>query len=267
MQAPELIDEKLRSPRYIQAYSMLRDWIYQGVYPPGAKLPPEGELCKTFGVSRITIRKAIDMLVDEKLVVRQQGLGTFVVKDLAAAPITGDMQQLLRKVQRLDKNTQIVDTALEDVVADAAIAKDLALAADSHVLRATHLRLLDGQPIGYVEACVPAALGLSFTTSELRQHPLLILLEKKGVKVSAADQLIGAALADTRMARMLGTTVGAALVKIQLIVFDDKQRPVERMLAWYRADHYQHHVYLTRKPGESLSAFNSAEVRSPRRKP
>ncbi|MCC5863383.1 MAG: GntR family transcriptional regulator, partial [Gammaproteobacteria bacterium] len=66
MQAPEFIDEKLRSPRYIQAYSMLRDWIYQGAYPPGAKLPPEGELCKTFGVSRITIRKAIDMLVDEK---------------------------------------------------------------------------------------------------------------------------------------------------------------------------------------------------------
>ncbi len=266
MRAPELIDEKLRSPRYVQAYSMLRDWISQGVYQPGAKLPPEGELCETFGVSRITIRKAIDMLVDDKLVVRQQGLGTFVVKDLAAAPVTGDMEQLLRKVQRLDNNTQIVDTALEDVVADAATAKDLALESGSHVLRATHLRLLDGQPIGYVEAFVPADLGLSFTASEIRQHPLLILLERKGIKVSAADQLIGAALADTRMARMLGTTVGAPLVKIQLIVFDDSQRPVERMVAWYRADHYQHHVYLTRKPGEALTAFNRSAVSGPRRK-
>lgn len=266
MQGTDLIDESLRSPRYIQAYSMLRDWIHQGVYQPGGKLPAEGELCTTFGVSRITIRKAIDMLVDDKLVFRQQGLGTFVVKDLADAPITGDMQQLLRKVQRLDKNTQIVDTALEEINADAATAKDLALAPGSPVLKATHLRLLEGQPIGHVEAYVPANLGIRFTTTELRQHPLLILLERKGITVSAADQLIGAALADTRMARMLGTTVGAPLVKIQLIVFDDKQRPVERMLAWYRADHYQHHVYLTRKAGESMPSFNSSEVRSPRAK-
>lgn len=266
MQATDMIDEKLRSPRYIQAYSTLRDWIYQGVYAPGAKLPPEGELCDTFGVSRITIRKAIDMLVDDRLVIRQQGLGTFVLKDLADAPVTGDMQQLLRKVQRLDKNTQIVDIQLEEIVADAATAKDLGLAPGSPVQRARHLRLLDGQPIGYVEAFVPSDLGLSFSATELREHPLLILLERKGIAISAADQLIGAALADTRMAKMLGTTVGAPLVKIQLIVFDDEQRPVERMLAWYRADHYQHHVYLTRKPGESLSAFNRSEVRTPRRR-
>lgn len=258
--------QALHRPRYIKVYATIRDWISQGTYRTGSQLPTESELCGLFQVSRITTRKAVDMLVDEGLVTRQPGRGTFVVDDLADAPVTGDMEQLLRKVQRLDNNTQIVDTALEEVVADAATAKDLALESGSHVLRATHLRLLDGQPIGYVEAFVPADLGLRFTASEIRQHPLLILLERKGIKVSAADQLIGAALADTRMARMLGTTVGAPLVKIQLIVFDDSQRPVERMVAWYRADHYQHHVYLTRKPGEALTAFNRSAVSGPRRK-
>ena len=84
--AREPVDNSLRSPRYIQVYAAIRDWIYQGTYKPGQRLPTEGELCELFGVSRITTRKAVDMLVDEELVVRQPGRGTFVVEDLADAP-------------------------------------------------------------------------------------------------------------------------------------------------------------------------------------
>ena len=99
------MDQSPQSPRYIQVYAAIRDWIYQGSYKPGQRLPTEGELCDLFGVSRITTRKAVDMLVDEELVVRQPGRGTFVVEDLADAPVIGDMEQLLRKVERLGKNT------------------------------------------------------------------------------------------------------------------------------------------------------------------
>ena len=76
----EPVDNSLRSPRYIQAYAAIRDWIYQGTYKPGQRLPTEGELCDLFGVSRITTRKAVDMLVDEELVVRQPGLEPWSVR-------------------------------------------------------------------------------------------------------------------------------------------------------------------------------------------
>ena len=240
------VDRSLRSPRYVQVYSAVRDWIYQGRYKPGTRLPTESDLCELFGVSRITTRKAVDLLVDEQLVVRQPGRGTFVVEDLADAPVIGDMEQLLRKVERLGKNTRIADAEIEQIEADAETAKDLDLAPGAGVQRASHVRLLQGEPIGYVVTYVPADLQVRFRLDELNESPMLTLLERKGVDVAAADQMIGAALADAGLASLLNTTVGAPLVHIRLVVFDSRRRPVERLLAWYRAEHYHHHVHLTR---------------------
>jgi len=243
----ELIDHAVKSPRYIQAYSTVRDWIYQGTYRPGARLPTEEDLCRLFGVSRITIRKAVEMLVDEGLVVRHAGRGTFVLEDLADAPVIGEMDQLLRKVERLGRNSRVAQAEVALVEADAETAADLALAHGERVQRASHVRLTGDQPVGYVVTYIPAALKVRFRLSELNDSPMLTLLERKGVDIASADQVIGATLADARLASLLGTKVGAPLVHIRLVVFDSERHPVERLVAWYRADSYHHHVHLTRK--------------------
>jgi GntR family transcriptional regulator len=242
-----LIDRAVKSPRYIQVYSTVRDWIYQGTYKPGGRLPTEEELCRLFDVSRITTRKAVDMLVDERLVLRQPGRGTFVVEDLADAPIISEMDQLLRKVERLGKKTVVAQGEIAEVEADPETARDLDLPPGARVQRASHVRLLDRQPIGYVVTYVPAMLKVRFDLNELNESPMLTLLERKGVDIASGDQVISATLADGRLASLLGTTVGAPLVHIRLVVFDSHRRPVERLMAWYRGDHYHHHVHLTRK--------------------
>ena len=241
------LDQSVKSPRYIQLYSAVRDWIYSGVYRPGGRLPTESELGKLFDVSRITTRKALDMLVDEGLVVRFPGRGTFVVEDLADAPVLGDMEQLLRKVTRLGKNTRVARPEIVEEAADAETRKDLGLVDGALVQRASHVRLLGRKPIGYVVTYVPAALDVRFDLKELNEHPMLNLLERKGVDVSYADQVVSATLADARLAKLLDTTVGAPLLQIRLVVFDSRRRPVERLVAWYRAEHYHHHTRLTRK--------------------
>lgn len=246
VRARDLAVQAGRSPRYIQVYSTIRDWIYQGTYRPGSQLPTEAELCQLFDVSRITTRKAVDLLVDEQLVSRQPGRGTFVVDDLADAPVLGDMAQLLRKVERLGKNTRVVRAEIQEVVADAETRRDLALPEGALVQRASHVRLLDREPIGYVVTYVPSALDVRLDLSELNASPMLNLLERKGVDIASCDQVIGATLADARLATLLDTSVGAALVHIRLVVFDARRRPVERLVAWYRGDHYRHHVHLTR---------------------
>jgi GntR family transcriptional regulator len=243
----ELIDHAIKSPRYIQVYSTVRDWIYQGSYKPGSRLPTEEELCRLFRVSRITTRKAVDMLVDEGLVVRQPGRGTFVVEDLADAPVLGEMDQLLRKVERLGKTSRIAQAEVTEIDADPETAKDLGLASGARVQRASHVRLTDKRPVGYVVTYIPASLKVRFDLSELNESPMLNLLERKGVDIASADQVIGATLADARLASLLNTTVGAPLVNIRLVVFDSQRRPVERLVAWYRGDYYHHHVHLTRK--------------------
>ena len=241
------VDQTVHSPRYIQVYSAVRDWIYAGNYPAGGRLPTEGELCGLFDVSRITTRKAVDMLVDEGLVVRYPGRGTFVVEDLADAPVLGDMEQLLLKVARLGKNTSVADAEVVAETADAETRKDLGLDEGAIVQRASHVRLLDGLPIGYVVTYVPESLDLHFDLQELNDHPMLNLLERKGVDVASADQVVSATLADARLASLLATNAGAPLLQVRLVVFDSRRRPVERLVAWYRAEQYHHHVHLTRK--------------------
>ena len=243
----DLIDRAVKSPRYIQVYTTVRDWIYQGTYKAGARLPTEEELCRLFQVSRITTRKAVDMLAEEGLVLRQPGRGTFVVQDLADAPLIGEMEHLLLKVARLGKSTRTARAEVEEIDADPDTAKDLGLDPGSRVQRASHVRLVDKQPVGYVVTYIPASLQIHFQLSELNDSPMLNLLERKGVDIASADQMIGATLADARIASLLNTTVGAPLVHIRLVVFDSERRPVERLVAWYRGDYYQHHVHLTRK--------------------
>ncbi|MCK6370692.1 MAG: GntR family transcriptional regulator [Gammaproteobacteria bacterium] len=247
MQKSETIDHALRGPRYIHVYSTVRGWIYQGSYKPGARLPTEEELCRLFGVSRITTRKAVDMLVDEGLVLRQPGRGTFVVEDLADAPVVGEMDQLLRKVERLGKNSRVTRAEVIEVEADQDTRKDLDLPDGARVQKASHVRLNDKQPVGYVVTYVPASLKVRFDLKELNDSPMLTLLERKGVDIASADQVISATLADSQLASLLDTVVGAPLVHIRLVVFDSRRRPVERLVAWYRGDYYHHHVHLTRK--------------------
>jgi GntR family transcriptional regulator len=243
---PELIDVAVRSPRYAQVYATLRSWIYQGTHKPGSRLPTEEEIGTMFGVSRITTRKAIAMLVEEGLVTAQAGRGTFVVDDLADAPVVGEMDRLLRKTERLSRQTKIRGATIAEIEADPESARDLQLPLHGRIQRASHLRLLDGRPIGYVVTDIPSSLSIRFKLSELNDSPMLTLLERKGVDIAYADQIISATLADSALASLLNVTIGAPLIRIRLVVFNSNRRPVERMLAWYRADHYHHHVRLTR---------------------
>jgi GntR family transcriptional regulator len=109
------------------------------------------------------------------------------------------------------------------------------------------VRLLNREPIGYVVTYVPDDLKVRFDLNELNESPMLNLLERKGVDIASCDQVIGATLADAKLAGLLNTSVGAALVHIRLVVFDSRRRPVEKLVAWYRGDYYNHHVHLTRK--------------------
>ncbi len=240
------VSRKLRSPMYVQVYTTLREWIYEGLYAPGARLPAENAISAMFGVSRITTRQAIDLLVDERLVLRQQGRGTFVASDIASAPVKGDMDQLLRKVKRLGSSTRVRDASVEEIGADEETCRDLGLPAGARVVVASHVRLLGDLPIGYVVTYIPKDLSIRFDPRDLNRYPMLTLLERKGISIAGADQFIGATLADVRLARFLDTEVGAPLVSVRLIVVDTSHRRVERLLAYYRADHYTHHAWLSR---------------------
>ncbi len=241
-------DRRLKLPVYYQIYLTLRDWIYSGTLGLGSQLPTEAELCTTFSVSRITIRKAVELLAQDKLVSREQGRGTFVTQKAPDAPFTSEMGQLLRRLETLSEKTTVTDVTVDEIQADDETCSDLQLTPGGHVIRLSHLRLAQGTPTGHVTTYVPSNLGLGFTPEEIESTSTLNLVERKGVELGSADQLISATLADLRDAKLLHVDIGAPLVHMRLVAKDLNFRPVHRMIASYRADYYQHHIHLVRQP-------------------
>jgi GntR family transcriptional regulator len=248
----EAIGDGTRLPRYYQVYLTIRDWIFNGNYSRGAQLPTETELCDTFGVSRITVRKAVDLLADDKLISREQGRGTFVTGQNATSPppLTGDIDQVLKRVDAMVARSEVKDIHITQMVADEETRVDLRLAEDATVQRITLARHLRGRRVGHSATYIPADLNVQLSPDEVSSFSLISLLEKKGIDILSADQLIGSALADLQDANMLGCAVGTPLLRMRLVVFDSSYRPVERHVAAYLADFYQHRIHLVRRPSE-----------------
>lgn len=236
----------LASPRYHQVYVTLRSWVRDGSYRPGDRIPTEPELCQLFGVSRITIRKAIDELARQGWLVRQQGRGTFVQLSAANAAASIDLDEARQQVAGFTAATEVVGLSSADVDPDEETRAALSLGTDERVRRSTHVRELRGVPLGLITTFVPLEVAAQVGEAGLARQSMFELLDKAGIDVAEADQLIGATLAGVEAAQALGVEIGAPLLRLTRVVFDAAGRPVERVVALYRADAYQYHTRLRR---------------------
>ena len=234
-------------PLYHQIYLVLRQRLLDRVYPAGQPLPGELDLAKAFSVSRITIRRALQELARDGLIARHAGRGTFPAEGLEReAKISGNLTGLLEDLLVMGLKTQV--RVLESAfVAPPPHLTDL-FGADGvgQVQRAVRVRSSDGIPFSYLTTYVPADIGRTFTLDELSNQPLLALLERAGVRVSAADQTVAAVGADTAVAAALGVAPSTALLKIVRIVRDCDNRLVEWLEALYRPDLYTYRMELRR---------------------
>jgi GntR family transcriptional regulator len=249
---PVAIDLNVRSPRYAQVFVAMRDWIMQGAYAPGDRLPSEGELSDLFGVSRITIRSAVEMLEKEALVERIQGRGTFVCERAGNTPTRGDLSELVRRLRALDVRSKLGEVSIRTTQADDNVVRDLQIAPGDSVIHVSYARLRDNEVIGVTDIYVPQSLNVEITSEDLAS-PSPVMLESKGVEVLGAHQVIGAALADSLLSSKLGVPVGSPVVRVSLLVLDTASRPVELLLAHYRADRYMHHVFLANRPATTAA--------------
>jgi GntR family transcriptional regulator len=244
---------ELVAPRYHQVYVTLRAWVRDGTYPPGAQIPTEPELCEIFGVSRITVRKAIESLAREGWLVRQQGRGTFVHMSAGREAALMDIGAVRGQVADLAAATEVKGLAVRDVDPDEETRAALDLSATARVQRASHVRMLHGVPLGYITTFVPLDIAARIDVAEMSRRPMFELLGDAGIDIGEAEQLIGATLAGVEAARALGVEVGAPLLRLVRVVFDSKRRPVERVIALYRADAYQYRMRLGRTGREESS--------------
>lgn len=238
----------LQAPRYHQVYVRLRSWVRDGSYAPGTQIPTEPALCELFGVSRITVRKAISELVREGWLLRHQGRGTFVSLGAARPAATLDLAEARHRVHDIASSTQVRDLAIAEVIPDEETQATLELPAGERVQRATHVRVHRGVPLGLITTYVPLDIARRIGRRDMTRQPMFELLGRAGVQVESAEQWIGATLAGVEAAAALGVAVGAPLLRLTRVVHDNFGKPVERVVALYRADAYQYQMRLGREP-------------------
>lgn len=236
----------LRSPLYHQIYLILRDKILSAEYPAGTVLPGEFELASQYGVSRITVKRALDELASDGLVMRERGRGTTVTHQGKGPAISAAVEGHLEDLISMGYETQVRMLDFAYVPATPEVAAALHCESGAEVQRAVRTRSKDGVPFSHLTTYVPADLGRSFAPEDMIGKPLLALLEDAGVRVASASQTITATLADHKVAGALELDVGSALLKVSRTVFDSKRRPVEFIAALYRPDSYCYQMSLSR---------------------
>src|SRR5256885_6227383 len=185
-----------RLPLYEHVESVLAGDIADGSLPPESQLPPEEGLVERFKVSRTTVRKAIQNLVERGLVEVRRGRGTFVTQPKITQELT-ELTGFVEDMQALGRTptARLLDKRI--VAADETVAHHLALAPGMLVVRLRRVRLADGVAMSFDETYLPRELGERVADNDLAAEPVFALLEDKyDTPLVEAEYKLEAAAAD-----------------------------------------------------------------------
>ncbi|MFO1396658.1 MAG: GntR family transcriptional regulator [Burkholderiales bacterium] len=235
------------SPLYLQIKSLLVKSLEAREWRPGEAIPSEIDLAHRFNVSQGTVRKAIDALADDNLVVRRQGKGTFV------ATHTEERNSVIRflRIRRDDGADLLPVSRLLDVrraKAAADVARLLGMKVGEAVLVLRRVLDYAGEPVVLDEITLPAALfrGLTKARYDAYRGSMYGFFESQfGVRMLKAQEKLRAVAADAAAAEILGTTVGAPLLAVDRVTLTYGDKPVEvrRGLCVTRGFHYLNELF------------------------
>ena len=244
---PELFADLERSgpvPLWYQISSRLEQAIADGRLSAGDRIENEVALGERLSLSRPTIRRAIQELVDKGLLVRRRGIGTQVVHGSVTRRVA-----LTSLYDDLAESGQQPTTRLllhEVVAADPAVATALSVPVGSDVARIRRLRLADDVPVAVLENHLPLEVA-QLSTAELAEHGLYQLLRDRGVTMKVAEQRIGARAATDAEAELLEIEPRDPVLTMTRTAYDDSGRAVEVGTHCYRPDLYSFSLTLVDK--------------------
>lgn len=235
------LDFSGRTHLYYQLYDILYDDIKSGIYKPGGLLPTEKELIEHYGISRATVRKSMDMLLNEGIIAKRRGYGSFVKKR--------KVEQTLNKVlhfsnemekQGYKSSSQMLTN--EKVFANKTIAEALSIPQGTLLIHVNRLRFANDEPMCIESAYLiydmcPDVLKYDFSERSLRKF----LAEKYNIIWKRAKQKIFAIKANSHFAKHLNSKDGDPMIYIERISYTQDDKPAEYLQSYYRGDCF----YLT----------------------
>lgn len=234
-----------------RVYLQLRADILSGGRGSGARLPGEHGMAAEYGVSRVTVRRALDALAADGLVERRAGSGTRVRRGAEPRRMTADPATLIPQIVAMGQHSaRLLSFAYE--VPPAPILRAMGVAGAARMQRAVRVRSAEGRPFSHLTTWVPEAVARGYSEADLAAMPLYALLERSGVVVAGAEQAVTATLAAPDVADALEVAAGSALLALRRVVRDETGRAVEHLSALYRPDRFQLEMQLARVgPGDA----------------
>ncbi len=223
-------------PRYVQLGKRLNEGVDKGLLKAGNSLPPEREIAAITGLSRVTVRKAIQTLADDGIIVQKQGSGSFVAS--TAPQIEQSLSRLTSFSEDMARRGMVsasiwLERGIFMPSPDEVLA--LALTSDASVSRIARLRTADEKPMAIERASL---------STEMLPNPLLVetslyeVLEKEGLRPARALQKISAINLEEENARLLDVSPGMAGLRIERTSYLSDGRVVEFTQSIYRGDAY-----------------------------
>ncbi|BEU88871.1 GntR family transcriptional regulator [Selenomonas sp. TAMA-11512] len=230
------IDRTSSKPLYMQLEEIFRQYIANGDWEAGKVIPSENELCREYGLSRMTVRTVIKTLADEGLLYRVQGKGTFVSEEkiIAHSPSYAGFREQLEAQGYI---TQTETVAFKVIQASKKIAKALEVPEDSEVRFIVRVRMANNKPVSIHESYIPYSLCKGLREGALANEQLCHIMENDfGCKQKYVNETFESVLATEKEAKLLGISKGYPLILMEEITRDEDKKVFEYTKIIFRGD-------------------------------
>ena len=226
-------------PLYAQLKGTLTEAITCGDLKPGDQLPSQRALCETYGMSHMTVRRAISEMINEGVIYAIPGKGIYVAaqkQDAEAGPLVGFTEDMARRGMTASSKM----LAAEIVGASTLLAQALSVPVCAPLVYLRRLRLADGEPMALQTGYLPHPLCPGLLEHDLEHHSLFSVLRNVyGLHLASSTTAIEAAPTDKEQAALLGLPFPSALLITEQITYLDTGQPIEFVRTAYRGDRYR----------------------------
>ncbi|AUS97885.1 GntR family transcriptional regulator [Clostridium thermosuccinogenes] len=233
------IDKKSPIPAYYQLKKILLEKIKSGEYAAGSLIPSERELCETLGISRMTVRQALNQLVSEGILYREKGRGTFVSKAKLEQRNLMSFSEMARE-KGLEPITKVLHFSMGNIIQD--ICDVLDLGENETVYHIKRLRLVGSVPVGIEESYIPQKYCPGLDRYDLTTSLYRLMKDEYQHAISYADNVIEAAKATKEEKELLEITESKPVLKIVSVNFTESGLKLLYERSVYRSDEYKYSV-------------------------
>lgn len=224
-------------PLYYQLEALIRTAIIDGKLQPGEMIPTEMEIIEYFDLSRTTVRQALADLVNENLLYKRKGVGTFVAKPKLGLQYMGNIVSYNDQIKAmgLEPSTRVIK--LDTKPADAALAEKMGVSEGQKVIELIRVRSADGEPIAVVESWLPYDLCAFIMEEDLEQNSLYqILSQRPETTVVRVERVVEAKIVSREDSKLLNVEKGFPVQSFLNKAFADDERVIEYCSSRYRGD-------------------------------